>query len=128
MTAEQPPSILWGTPVGAAAPSLQIAPRTDRANALTDPGDSGSVPDEAHITLCDAIDRLLNKGAVVKGEITISVADVDLVYLGFHVLLASVETARQAISAPPQHPTPPTPPSPPAPPAPPPQSQLETPR
>jgi hypothetical protein len=49
---------------------------------------------EQHVSLCEALDRLLHKGAVLKGEITISVANVDLVYLGFHILLASVETAR----------------------------------
>jgi hypothetical protein len=47
-----------------------------------------------HMGLCEALDRLLHKGAVLKGEVTISVANIDLVYLGFHMLLASVETAR----------------------------------
>ncbi|QYO64812.1 gas vesicle protein [Leptolyngbya sp. 7M] len=47
------------------------------------------------ITLCEALDRLLHKGAVLKGEVTISVAGVELVYLGLHVLLASVETVRR---------------------------------
>src|SRR5271157_1221785 len=41
-------------------------------------------------------ERLLNKGVVVAGEIIISVADIDLVYLNVQVLLASVETARRA--------------------------------
>jgi hypothetical protein len=49
------------------------------------------------ITLCDALDRVLTKGVVVRGELTISVADVDLVYLGFNLLLASVETARSMV-------------------------------
>jgi len=49
---------------------------------------------QTHATLSEALDRLLTKGAVLKGEITISIANVDLVYLGFHVLLASVDTAR----------------------------------
>lgn len=52
---------------------------------------------DEHVSLCEALDRLLHKGAVLKGEITISVANVDLVYLGFHVLLASVETARELV-------------------------------
>ena len=52
---------------------------------------------EKHVSLCEALDRLLNKGAVLKGEITISIANVDLVYLGFHVLLASVDTAREML-------------------------------
>lgn len=46
------------------------------------------------VALCEAIDRILNKGAVIVGEATISVANVDLIYLGLKVLLSSVETAR----------------------------------
>lgn len=48
---------------------------------------------ERHITLCEVLDRVLHKGAVIHGEITISVADVELVYLGLRVILTSVETA-----------------------------------
>lgn len=47
------------------------------------------------VSLCEALDRVLNKGAVVTGEVTISVADIDLVYLGLHVVLTSIETARR---------------------------------
>jgi hypothetical protein len=39
---------------------------------------------------------LLNKGVVVYGEVIISVADIDLVYLSLQLVLSSVETARQA--------------------------------
>lgn len=46
------------------------------------------------VSLCEVLDRVLNKGAVVAGELTVSVADVDLLYLGLQVVLASVETAR----------------------------------
>lgn len=46
------------------------------------------------VSLCETLDRILNKGAVVAGEVTISVADIDLVYLGLHLVLSSVETAR----------------------------------
>ena len=49
---------------------------------------------ECEITLLETLDRLLNKGVVVAGDITLSVADIDLVYLGLRVLLSSVETAR----------------------------------
>jgi len=45
-------------------------------------------------SLCEALDRVLNKGAVVVGEVTISVADIDLIYLGLQVVLTSIETAR----------------------------------
>jgi hypothetical protein len=46
------------------------------------------------VSLCEALDRILNKGAVLFGEVMISVADIDLVYLGLQVILASMETAR----------------------------------
>ncbi len=43
------------------------------------------------LTLLDIADRLLDTGVSVTGEATISVADVDLVYLGLDVALASVD-------------------------------------
>ena len=45
------------------------------------------------VCLCEALDRILNKGAVLFGEVMISVADIDLVYLGLQVILSSMETA-----------------------------------
>ncbi len=47
------------------------------------------------VSLCEALDRVLNKGVVVVGEITISVADIDLIYLGLQVVLTSIETGRR---------------------------------
>jgi hypothetical protein len=47
---------------------------------------------EQQITLVELVDRVLNKGVVVAGDITLAVADVDLVYVGLRVLLASVGT------------------------------------
>ena len=49
-------------------------------------------PLEQQITLLELVDRVLNKGVVLSGDITLSVADVDLVYVGLRVLLASVST------------------------------------
>jgi hypothetical protein len=45
------------------------------------------------VALCEAIDRILNKGVVIVGEAVISVANVDLIYLALQVMLSSVETA-----------------------------------
>jgi len=45
-------------------------------------------------TLLDVADRLLDTGVALTGEATISVADVDLIYLGLDVVLASVEKIR----------------------------------
>ena len=48
--------------------------------------------DNRNISLCETLDRVLNTGVVVNGEITISVANVDLLYLNLGVLLTSIET------------------------------------
>jgi gas vesicle protein GvpA/GvpJ/GvpM family len=42
------------------------------------------------IALVDLLDRLLAGGVVVSGEITLSVADVDLITISLRALLASV--------------------------------------
>ncbi len=57
--------------------------------------------DRENISLCEILDRVLTKGVVVVGEVIISVADVDLIYLGLQLVLTSVETAnkRQALGA-----------------------------
>ena len=55
---------------------------------------------EEHISLCETLDRVLNKGVVVAGEVVISVADIDLIYLGLQLVLTSVETARQSARCP----------------------------
>lgn len=44
------------------------------------------------VTLLEILDRVLDKGVVVAGDLTISVADVDLIYLGLRLLICSVET------------------------------------
>ena len=50
-----------------------------------------ALPDE-ELTVLDLADRLLTRGVVLAGEATISVAGVDLVYLGLNVILSAVET------------------------------------
>lgn len=51
---------------------------------------------EPAISLCDTLDRILAKGISARGEITISVAGIDLLYVGLGAILASVEAARDA--------------------------------
>jgi len=46
------------------------------------------------ISLCDTLDRVLNKGVVASGEIMISVAGVDLIYINLALLLSSVAAAQ----------------------------------
>jgi gas vesicle structural protein len=47
---------------------------------------------QQQVTLVELVDRVLNKGVSLTGDITLSVAGVDLVYVGLRVLLASVST------------------------------------
>jgi hypothetical protein len=50
---------------------------------------------QKEVTLLELVDRLLDKGVVLSGDITLSVADVDLVYVGLRVLISSVEAAQR---------------------------------
>ena len=52
---------------------------------------SESVSKEKQIVLIDLLDRILYKGVILTGDVTISVANVDLVFLGLKVLLTSVD-------------------------------------
>lgn len=46
---------------------------------------------DEELTLVELVDRLLNRGVVLTGEAVISVAGVDLIYLGLNVVLTAVE-------------------------------------
>jgi gas vesicle structural protein len=52
--------------------------------------------DHAPLELADLINRVLDKGAVIAGSITISVGDIDLVQLDLTIVLTAIETARTA--------------------------------
>jgi hypothetical protein len=52
---------------------------------------------ESDLSLLEMLDHVLDRGLVIAGELTISVADVDLVFVGLNVLLSSVETARKVL-------------------------------
>jgi hypothetical protein len=68
----------------------------------TEPGaassDSLSMTDnDGDISLLDILDHVLNSGVVIHGSLVISLAGVDLVYVGLNVVLTSVETALRNI-------------------------------
>jgi hypothetical protein len=48
------------------------------------------------VALVDLVDRLLQGGVVIAGDITLSVADVDLVYVELRALISSVATVRDS--------------------------------
>jgi hypothetical protein len=67
-------------------------PLLDRGFVVTGP--LAALPDE-ELSVLDLVDRLLTRGVVITGEATISVAGVDLIYLGLNVILTAVETIAQ---------------------------------
>ncbi len=52
--------------------------------------------DNQENTLLELLDRLLNTGVVLCGDLVVSVADIELLYLRLQLTLSSVETARKA--------------------------------
>ena len=50
---------------------------------------------EREVALIDLLDRLLGGGVVIAGDITLAVADVDLVYVSLRALVSSVATAQE---------------------------------
>lgn len=57
---------------------------------------SGDSIDNTSLELADLINRVLDKGAVIAGSVTISVGDIDLIQLDLTVVLTAIETARSA--------------------------------
>jgi gas vesicle structural protein len=55
-----------------------------------------TIPDQEDKTLLELLDRLLNAGVVLCGDLVVSVADIELLYLRLQLTLSSVETARRA--------------------------------
>jgi hypothetical protein len=50
------------------------------------------------VSLLDILDHVLNAGVVIHGSLVLSIAGVDLVYLGLNVVLTSVETALKTLT------------------------------
>lgn len=48
------------------------------------------IPD-SNVTFMELLDRVVDKGVVIVGDVTLSVADVDLLYLGVRAILCSVD-------------------------------------
>jgi hypothetical protein len=48
------------------------------------------------LTLVELVDRLLGKGVVISGDITLAVADIDLVRVELRALVASVDSLANA--------------------------------
>jgi hypothetical protein len=69
--------------------ALQLRPRGHGDRAVT------TTIADREVALIDLVDRLLGGGVVIAGDITLAVADVDLVYVGLRALVTSVATAEE---------------------------------
>lgn len=90
----------------------RISPQADRHSHRVSPRSpdlphahrvsrSPSAARQRDIALIDLLDRLLDGGVVLAGDITLAVADVDLVYVGLRALVSSVAAAeRQGVGLP----------------------------
>lgn len=47
------------------------------------------------VTLIELVDRLVDKGVVLHGDITLAVADIDLIYVGLRAMISSVSSIEQ---------------------------------
>jgi hypothetical protein len=52
------------------------------------------LPSQREVALVEVLDRALGAGVVITGDITLSLADVDLVYLSLRLVVGSVPTLR----------------------------------
>ena len=57
---------------------------------------ANDIADHAPLELADLINRVLDKGAVIAGSVTISVGDIDLIQLDLTLVLTAIETVRTA--------------------------------
>ena len=53
--------------------------------------------EENDYSLLDILDHVLNAGVVIHGSVVISLAGVDLLYVGLNAVVTSVETALRVI-------------------------------
>jgi hypothetical protein len=55
--------------------------------------------DDADVSLLDVIDHVLNQGIVISGELTLGVADVDLIFVRMLALVCSADRALSSVAS-----------------------------
>ena len=55
------------------------------------------IDDDEELSLLETLDHVLDRGLVIAGEVTIAVADIDLIYVGLNLLLGSVESVNRTL-------------------------------
>ncbi|HVF43682.1 MAG TPA: gas vesicle protein [Pyrinomonadaceae bacterium] len=59
----------------------------------------GILDEDEELSLLETLDHVLDRGLVIAGEVTIAVADIDLIYVGLNLLLGSVESVNRTLGA-----------------------------
>src|SRR5690606_2805621 len=77
----------------ARTPVQAMSRRMTRTMRVND--ERSHLPVQRELSLTEVVSHVLDRGAVISGDVMISVAGIDLVYLGLQVVLTSVETARE---------------------------------
>lgn len=54
-----------------------------------------AISPEEQLSLAELVNRVLDRGAIITGEVVISVAGVDLLFVGLQLVLSSTETAKK---------------------------------
>ena len=73
-------------------PNDPPTPDTPPAASVSRPDDLDDLSAE-QLVLGDLLNHVLDKGVVITAQVTISIADIDLVALDLRLLLSSVQTA-----------------------------------
>jgi hypothetical protein len=60
-------------------------------------GALGILDEDEELSLLETLDHVLDRGLVIAGEVTIAVADIDLIYVGLNLLLGSVESVNRVL-------------------------------
>lgn len=56
------------------------------------PNELGPLDDDDELAFSDLLNRVLDRGLVISGQVIISVADIDLVYVDLQLLVSAMET------------------------------------
>ncbi|OGO93631.1 MAG: hypothetical protein A2Y17_00800 [Clostridiales bacterium GWF2_38_85] len=56
---------------------------------------SNQSEEQKEISLLELLDRLLDKGIVIHGDIMLSIADIDLIYVGLRLVIGSIDTIKR---------------------------------
>ena len=72
------------------APYSFVEPRRPAAPATNAGADVSRARAHREVALVDLLDRLLANGVVLTGELTLAIADVDLVHISLRALVTSI--------------------------------------